>query len=526
MIHELFKKYDLGEIDGEIVPVSGGLMHKMWKVRSATGTYAVKCLNPEVMKRPEAMANFKAAEELENVLEAHGLPIVPAIPFEGRKMLDLDGQYCYIFRWQEGSITDWNRITAAQCRMAGEILGRMNGIEPCNTEPAAPESSDIDFDGLEKEAEGLGSSIAPVLRVNIELLKKAQAKLNAARANLPSMSAVDNPDMDPKNIMWYEDRPYVIDLECLTRGNPIESCLNLSLQWAGTVTGSYQKENLKAFFEGYLSAYDNAFRSYDELFGIAYAWLEWLTYNIGRALGKEGSDPSEIRLGEEEVRNTIARIQYLNRIEEDVCEILRSLPAPDRTKFKTHDNRICYVDLVFEGPLSGIPEYKLPEGYRFVSYKQGDKDAWIDIELSAEEVLNREHGEECWNRYYGGCDDELPERMFFIETESGEKVATATAFYDIRGARKPGEGQLHWVAVKKEYQGRGLSKPLITYVLGVMKRLGDDRVRIHTQTNTWLACKVYDDLGFRPSKESLEKNRFGWMITEQLLFGGNERHFL
>ena len=42
---------------------------------------------------------------------------------------------------------------------------------------------------------------------------------------LPSMKAVDDPDMDPKNIMWNEGVPYVIDLECLDYGNPISGCL-------------------------------------------------------------------------------------------------------------------------------------------------------------------------------------------------------------------------------------------------------------------------------------------------------------
>ena len=49
-----------------------------------------------------------------------------------------------------------------------------------------------------------------------------------------------------------------------------------------------------------------------------------------------------------------------------------------------------------------------------------------------------------------------------------------------------------------------------------MKELGYEKVKIHTQTNTWLACKVYYDLGFRPERESLVKNRFGWKMISQL----------
>lgn len=37
-----------------------------------------------------------------------------------------------------------------------------------------------------------------------------------------------------------------------------------------------------------------------------------------------------------------------------------------------------------------------------------------------------------------------------------------------------------------------------------------------TQTNTWLACKVYLDLGFLPIKENLEHSNEGWKIVKEL----------
>ena len=98
---------------------------------------------------------------------------------------------------------------------------------------------------------------------------------------------------------------------------------------------------MEAFFKGYLSAYDNGFRSYDELFGTAYTWIEWLEYNIKRALGIVSSDIDEIRLGESETENTINRIKYISSIETDICSVLRKLPAPNSRAFKTHDDRLC-----------------------------------------------------------------------------------------------------------------------------------------------------------------------------------------
>ena len=39
-----------------------------------------------------------------------------------------------------------------------------------------------------------------------------------------------------------------------------------------------------------------------------------------------------------------------------------------------------------------MPQYELPEEYRFVSYTDGDTDAWIAIEMSAKEFVSYEQG--------------------------------------------------------------------------------------------------------------------------------------
>lgn len=326
-IKKLFKQYSLGEIILPILPVSGGLMHKMYKVETGSGTFAVKILNREIMKRPDAANNYARAEKLECLLEAEGLPLVPAISFDGKKMLELDGDFFYIFKWQEGSITDWKAISKDQCFMAGELLGRIHRIDAQNVEAQAPEECNVDFESYIKAAKEKcpGSNLATLLSENLSLLQSAQASLNQARQNLPAMKAITDDDMDPKNVMWYKGQPHIIDLECLDYGNPLSSCLNLALQWSGTLNQNFKKENLAAFYEGYFKAYDNGFRSYDELFGIAYNWLEWLEYNIRRALGQETASPEEFALGQQEVQNTIERIKYLTQIEKEVCGCLKKL---------------------------------------------------------------------------------------------------------------------------------------------------------------------------------------------------------
>lgn len=184
--------------------------------------------------------------------------------------------------------------------------------------------------------------------------------------------------------------------------------------------------------------------------------------------------------------------------------------------FDNHDDRIQYFNLLLERNTERIPHYDLPEGYHFEFYKDGDRDAWIEIEKSAKEFVSFEQGLAAWDKYYLGREHELPGRMIFAVNEIGEKAATATAFYDIDSGDDHATGWLHWVSVKRSHQGRGLSKPLISRTLERLKELGYTRIKIPTQTTSWLACKIYLDFGFLPEPQNALQSLGGWRIIKRL----------
>ena len=319
LIEKLFEDLGLGKISFPITSVSGGFMHRMYKVCTENQTYAVKHLNPEIMKRPAAMSNYKKAERLEAILESADIPIVPALIFDEKKMQESQGNYFYIFDWHEGSITDWNNITAEQCWKAGNIQGRIHAIETGRneqTESTAPEFSAIDWKEYLTKAAGHGE-VESLLKENLPLLDYAQTELNKARQSLPNITTIIDEDMDPKNVMWENGDPVVIDLECLDYGNPVSSAIQLSLQWSGITLCNFDVEKQKAFFQGYLKAYDNGFRDYKSVFGLTYTWIEWLEYNIQRALGAS-QDKAEQEMGLAEVKNTINRIKYIREMEDKI----------------------------------------------------------------------------------------------------------------------------------------------------------------------------------------------------------------
>ena len=74
--------------------------------------------------------------------------------------------------------------------------------------------------------------------------------------------------------------------------------------------------------------------------------------------------------------------------------------------------------------------------------------------------------------------------MIFIEDEKGKKIATATL--------SPSDDKsypcvIDWFAVSKDCQGKKLAKPLLSKIIETAKKLGYDKILLHTQTNSWLA---------------------------------------
>ena len=185
--------------------------------------------------------------------------------------------------------------------------------------------------------------------------------------------------------------------------------------------------------------------------------------------------------------------------------------------FDNLDDRIRYYELLLERELDDLPVHPLPEGYRFVFYRPGDREDWLDIERSAKEFDSRERGLELWQRYFGGHEEQLPRQMLFVQEEAtGEKVATASAYFDVIHGDPSGSAWLHWVAVRRDRQGQGLSKPLVAKALAVMAERGDTHAKVPTQTTSWLAVKVYLDLGFRPIPQNAVNSREGWRIVRAL----------
>ncbi|MBS4176503.1 GNAT family N-acetyltransferase [Lederbergia citrea] len=147
--------------------------------------------------------------------------------------------------------------------------------------------------------------------------------------------------------------------------------------------------------------------------------------------------------------------------------------------------------------LLNIPEYTLPTGFQIRLFEKGDEHNWARIESSVDEFKNEIAALEHFTKEFGSHIDEMSNRCLFIENEHGEAIATTTAWYgDLNG---DGEisGRIHWVSVVPKYQGKKLSKPLLSAALNILAR-HHSKAYLTSQTTSYQAINMYLNYGFEP----------------------------
>ncbi|WP_020007655.1 GNAT family N-acetyltransferase [Salinicoccus albus] len=144
--------------------------------------------------------------------------------------------------------------------------------------------------------------------------------------------------------------------------------------------------------------------------------------------------------------------------------------------------------------LEDIPDFKLPEGFKFVSYQKGYEKQWAQILVETGEFAGERDALKAFAREFSWKKD-LYRFMFFIEKEDGTLIATATAWHGTINERFI--GRVHWVDILPEHQGFGLSRPLIAKCMRMINERHEDAY-LKTHRQRQVAVHLFLRMGWRP----------------------------
>lgn len=313
---QLCRHYGLGDPVGESERIQCGLRHRMYRLRTARGEFAVKLLSANALEAPGERERVRMGEQVAAAVAAAGLPAVAALQIEGEPIQRVVEQEVLVFPWVEGQLLTTIPVPPPQAQQIGQILGQMHRLPlqfPELPPMHAPNVPVETWMSLIAEAEATGVAWAEELRAALPELSRWDDTLAEAKRLLPDRWVVSHADLHQQNVLWSDEQtPWLIDWEAAGLQQPAREAVVSALEWSGFVEGEPDLETFRAFLTAYRA---EAPLSAEEVWlGLRIClgnWLGWMQFCAERSLASQ--DPEEREGGARQVKGTLATIRRAER---------------------------------------------------------------------------------------------------------------------------------------------------------------------------------------------------------------------
>ena len=280
-IKRLIKKCKLGNLQKEPTRVSGGLLNRIYKVQTNKGNFAIKLLNPEVMKRKNAKKNHIFAETVSNIAKNNYVSCLPAKIIDGKIIQQVNKYYFLIFDWIEGKAITDEEVTIKKCKKVAKELLKIHKIDFGELKEKCKAYYDTNMVNWKFYIERVDNKkIKKLLLDNIEKFSELDRQAIQSLKTISKNMVISHRDLDLPNILWNSnENPVIIDWESAGLINPSMEVIDTSWNWSGG-QDYFDKEKFSAFVTTYkenggnLNEFDEALKAdYKAKFG-------WLEYNL------------------------------------------------------------------------------------------------------------------------------------------------------------------------------------------------------------------------------------------------------
>lgn len=298
---QLCLELDLGTMTRPPQRITGGLIHRLYKLTTHKNIYSVKALNPNIVTDGKSAQKFSQAEQIAMEVQKHNISCLCASTINGNIVHNINGQYYIVFSWIPGSNITQKQINRGICFTVGSILGNIHTFDFSQLHlapPQKPQPLQIDWISYTARCKQKNLYCYELLQDNIGLLSQWQSKGNQANAAVSANQVISHKDLDIKNVLWNHGYPTIIDWESAGYVNPLSELIRTALYWSGYIEQDIQKELLLSVINGYSSARSVTATDWEEiLYSVFYEMLGWLEFNIQRALHTNCADVEEQQTG-------------------------------------------------------------------------------------------------------------------------------------------------------------------------------------------------------------------------------------
>lgn len=140
---------------------------------------------------------------------------------------------------------------------------------------------------------------------------------------------------------------------------------------------------------------------------------------------------------------------------------------------------------------------KLPKGYHVRFCREDELDTWKAMQFDTAELAREYYGfmSNYYNQVYHKKGNLFFQRCVFVCDDNDRPIGTCFLWksYDEIWT-------LHWFKVLNEYEGNGIGRALLSYVMESLPQK-EYPVFLHTHPSSYRAIKLYSDIGFKLLKD-------------------------
>jgi Ser/Thr protein kinase RdoA (MazF antagonist) len=212
-----------------------------------------------------------------------------------------------VFPWTEGKPRAFHEPDPSAARAMGAVFAKLHALDLQSRDMDEPDYAANDRATWARRLDrGRVAQLDWASAARLDELESWSDLFRAAGEALRG-SVVSHRDLDPKNVLWADDAPALIDWEAVGRIHPALEVVTAALDWSAH---GRSREAFEALLSGYRAespaGLDSARAALPATLGGA---LGWLDYNMQRSAGDTGAPPAEIELATREVETTLVKLR-------------------------------------------------------------------------------------------------------------------------------------------------------------------------------------------------------------------------
>ena len=295
--------------------VHGGFRHRVWRLETERGTYAIKQLSANTdLNDPEVVNNYNVSEAIAEAFATHGVPTIVALKSGAEYVQVIDGVGYLLHPWSNAVALDIRDVSERHALEVAGILARMHGTDldvTCVRQHEFDVHPEENIVLLVDIARGFHLDLSATLQRGLPTFLEIVDAQRSAIQVLEHHLVVSHGDLDQKNVLWdAEGKPTLIDWESAKKLNPTYEILVEALNWSG-IGSQFDRDLFGKILRAYERAggvieHDSVAAAYHCVLG---DWVNWLMFNVGRCVDLEDGD--QRATGKKQIDFALAALQRI-----------------------------------------------------------------------------------------------------------------------------------------------------------------------------------------------------------------------